>query len=130
VFQMWLGLPYPSIVGIPRCMCTHPIDIIGVHFLCCAHGNECTSTHDAICDIFVTIAQDPDFHVGWKQLHTFPSTTFHSCQHYVHQRWNLHLNWHYHCILNTSGFISLIMNNSKICYLRRGSNQTKEICNQ
>jgi hypothetical protein len=36
VLQMWLGLPYPSIVGIPRCVCTHPINTIGVHlFMLC-----------------------------------------------------------------------------------------------
>jgi hypothetical protein len=38
-------------------------------------------THDVVCDTFVAIAQDADFHVGWEQLHALPSTTFHSsCQ--------------------------------------------------
>jgi len=28
----WLGLPHPLIVNIPRCVCTHPIDPISIHF--------------------------------------------------------------------------------------------------
>jgi hypothetical protein len=74
-------LPHPLIVGIPWCMCTHPIDYMGVHLLRCTHDNEHTWTHDAICNTFVTIAWDDDFHVGHKQLHVIPSTTFNSfCQ--------------------------------------------------
>jgi len=71
---MWLGLPNPSIVGIPWCV--HPIDLMGIHFLCRVHGNEHTITHDAICDTFVAITRDAGFHVGWEQLHALPSTTF------------------------------------------------------
>jgi hypothetical protein len=58
-------------------MCTHPIDATCVHFLHCTHGNEHTCTHDVVHNTFVAIARDADFHVGWKQLHTLPSTTFH-----------------------------------------------------
>ncbi len=43
----WLGLPHPLIIGIFWCVCTHPIDAIGVHLLCYAHDNEMlTSTWD------------------------------------------------------------------------------------
>jgi hypothetical protein len=35
-------------------------------------------THDAVCNTFAAVAQDVGFHVGWKQLHTLPSTMFHS----------------------------------------------------
>ncbi len=35
--------------------CAHPINPMGIHFLCCVHGNEHTRTHDVVCDIFVTI---------------------------------------------------------------------------
>jgi hypothetical protein len=52
-----------------------------IHFLRCAHGNECTKTHDAIRDTFVAIVQDASFHMGREQLHVLPSTTFNSfCQ--------------------------------------------------
>jgi hypothetical protein len=57
-------------------MCTHPIDPIGIHLLHCTHGNEHTRTHDVICDIIAAIVQDAGFHMGQKQLHTFPSATF------------------------------------------------------
>jgi hypothetical protein len=55
VFWIWLRLPHPSIVGIFQCVCTHPIDLMGIHLLRRAHGNERTWTHDALCDTFATI---------------------------------------------------------------------------
>ncbi len=78
---MWLGLLRPLIANTPWCMCTHPIDPMGVHLLCCFHGNECTCIHDAVRDTFTAIVQDVSFHVGRKQLHAFPSSMlnfFHS----------------------------------------------------
>jgi hypothetical protein len=51
---------------------------MSIHFLRCVHGNECIRTHDVICDTFVTIAWNATFHVGRKQLHALPSTTFNS----------------------------------------------------
>jgi hypothetical protein len=80
-FHTLLGQPYPSIVGIFWCVCIHPIDLMGIHLLHCVHANEHIKTHDVICDTFVAIAWDVDFHVGWKQLHVFPSITFN----YSHQ---------------------------------------------
>jgi len=77
-FCMRLGLPHPSIANIPRCVCTHPIDPMGIHFLHCVHGNERTKTHDIICDTFVAIMQDVNFHMKQEQLHALPSTTFNS----------------------------------------------------
>jgi hypothetical protein len=49
---------------------------MGIHLLWCVHGNEHIGTHDAIRNIFVTIAWDAGFHVGQEQLHVLPSTTF------------------------------------------------------
>jgi hypothetical protein len=74
-FCIQFTLPHPSIASIPRCVCTHPINPIGIHFLCFAHGNECIGTHDIIRDIFVAIARDASFHVGREQLHALPSIT-------------------------------------------------------
>jgi hypothetical protein len=76
--RTWLGPPHPLIASILRCVCTHPINPMGTHFLRYVHSNECTGTHDAIRDTFVTIVRDASFHMGWKQLHAFPSTTFNS----------------------------------------------------
>jgi hypothetical protein len=73
-YQTWLGLPHPSIISIPQCMCTHCINPVGIHFLHCVPGKERTWTHDAIHDTFITIAWNVGFHMGWKQLHAFPST--------------------------------------------------------
>jgi hypothetical protein len=64
--HMRLGLPHPSITNIYQCVCTHPIDPMGIHLLCCAHGNERIRTHNAICDTFVAITQNVSFHVGRK----------------------------------------------------------------
>jgi hypothetical protein len=51
---------------------------MGIHFLCYAHGNKHTGTHDAICNTFVAIEWDAGFHMGQEQLHVFPLTTFNS----------------------------------------------------
>jgi hypothetical protein len=75
-FHTWLKLSHLSIVGIPQCVCTHPIDPTNIHFLHCVHGNERTGTHDAICNTFVAIMQDASLHMGWEQLHVLPLTTF------------------------------------------------------
>ncbi len=65
-FQMWFGLPHPSIASIFGCVCTHPIDIMGIHFLCCIHGNKCTRSHDVVHNTFVAIVWNVNFHMGWK----------------------------------------------------------------
>jgi len=49
---------------------------MGIHLLCCIRGNKCMETHDAVCNTFATIVWDAGFHMGWKQLHALPSTTF------------------------------------------------------
>jgi hypothetical protein len=73
-----LGLPHPLIAGILQCVCTHPMNLMGIHLLCCAHGNKHIRIHDAICNTFTAIIWDVDFHVGWKQIHVFLSNTFNS----------------------------------------------------
>jgi hypothetical protein len=73
-----LRLPHPSITSLPRCVCTTPIDLVNIHLLCCTHGKERTRTHDVICDIFASIAQDASFHMEWKQLHVLPLIMFNS----------------------------------------------------
>jgi len=47
----------------PQCVCTHPIDPMGIHLLCCAHGKECTGTHDVIYGTFAAIVRDASFHM-------------------------------------------------------------------
>jgi len=66
MLRTWFGLPHLSIVGIPQCVCTHPIDATGVHLLSSTHGNEHTCIHDVVHNIFAAFAWDANFHVGWK----------------------------------------------------------------
>jgi hypothetical protein len=81
---LWIqpGVPHPSITNILWCVCTHPIDLMGMHVLCCVHGNERITTHGIVHNTFATIAQDVGFHVGWKQLHVLLLIMFNSS----HQR--------------------------------------------
>jgi len=46
---------------------------MGIHLLCCAHGNKCTWTHDAVRNAFVAIVQYDGFHIRQEQLHAFLS---------------------------------------------------------
>jgi hypothetical protein len=47
-------------------VCTHPINLMSIHFLCCTHDNECIGTHDEVPNTFVAIMRDVGFHVGKK----------------------------------------------------------------
>jgi hypothetical protein len=77
----WLGPPHPLIACILWCVCTHSIDLMGIHLLSCVHDNERSRIHDAIHDTFVAITWNDGFHLWWKQLHALPLTTFNSyCQ--------------------------------------------------
>jgi len=121
-----LELPHPSIVGILQCVCTHPIDSMGIHLLHCVHGNECMGTHDVVHDTFVAIMQDVGFHVRKKQLHAFLSSMFNSF-HWWADIVLTNPSQHCHCQPNMNGFTSPILHNSKICCLWCGSSQRKEL---
>jgi len=45
--------------------------------------HECIGIHDVVHDIFATIVWDVSFHMGRKQLHALPSTTFNSFRQWV-----------------------------------------------
>jgi hypothetical protein len=47
-------------------VCTHPIDLMGIHLLRCVHSNKCTRIHDVIYDTFAVIARDVGFQMGWE----------------------------------------------------------------
>jgi hypothetical protein len=57
--------------------------LVGIHFWHYAHDNECIRTHDAICDNFVIIAWDVNFHVGWEQLYALFLNMFNSFYQWV-----------------------------------------------
>jgi hypothetical protein len=72
----WLSsLVFFTMLG---CVCTRPIDLMGIHFLRCTYNNEHTWTHDAIRDIFDAIAWNIYFHMKQEYLHAFHSITFNS----------------------------------------------------
>jgi hypothetical protein len=113
-----------------QCVCTYPINSMGIHFLHYTHGNEHTRAHVVVRDTFVAIARDFGFHVGWKQLHVLLSTMFNSFCWWVD-------------IVFTKDDIHTLINvvivdpsrmdllpwlcNSRICCLWCGSNQRKEL---
>jgi hypothetical protein len=76
MFRTQLGLPHNAIASIYWCVCTHPINPMGINLLCYAHDDERIGTHDVVCYTFVDIACNVDFHIGWGQLYVFPSTMF------------------------------------------------------
>jgi hypothetical protein len=82
-FRTWLVQPHPSIRGVSWCVCTHPINLMGIHLLRCADGNERIRTHDVIYDTFVAIAWNVGFHLGRKQLHALLSTTLNSFHQWI-----------------------------------------------
>lgn len=64
-----LGLPHPLIHGFSQCICRQPINSIGIHLLCYAHGGERIVTHDVDQGFFTSIVRDDGFHVSCKQTH-------------------------------------------------------------
>jgi hypothetical protein len=62
-------------------------------------------------------------HTFFNRVRLFLSMSWH----YVHQRWNLLPSWCCHCQSNINKFASLILCNSRICYLRNNSSQRKEL---
>jgi len=130
-FCMRLRLPHFSITSILQCVHTHPIDFMGIHLLSCVHGNECIGGHHAIPDTFVAITWNDGFPRGMKaitcasfnHIQLFSSMNWHC----AYQRWHSHLNWCCHCQPNTSGFTSMILCNSRICYFWCSSSQEKDL---
>ncbi len=126
---MWLGLAHPSITSLPQCVCTHPIDPMGIHFLCCAHGNECMGTHDAIHNTFVIIVWDVGLYMGQEQLHALPLAKLNS------------FCWWINIVFNKDAIrtlIDIVITNplhvdlppqfcTRICYFQYNSNQRKEL---
>jgi len=64
-FWTRLGLPHHSIINIFWCVCTCPINPMGIHLLYCTQGNKRMGTHHVAHDTFVAIAWNVGFHMGW-----------------------------------------------------------------
>jgi hypothetical protein len=100
-------------------MCVHPIGPMGIHLLCCVHGNECIKTHDSwhLCHhwakCWLPHGRKIITCVSFNHIQLLLSMS----RHCAYQRWHSHFNRRCHCRPNASGFISLILHNSRIYYV-------------
>jgi hypothetical protein len=126
---MQLKLPHPSIANILWCVCIHPISPMGIHLLCCAHGNECIRTHDSwhLCHhwakCWLPCGTRIITCVSFNHIQLLSSTNWH----YANQKWHSHFNQHCHCWHNVSRFTSLILYNSRIYSLWWNLGQGKNL---
>jgi hypothetical protein len=58
-----LDISHPLVLGVSHCIYNQPLDPMGIHFLCYAHGEEGSISHDILRDVFVGIAKDVRFHI-------------------------------------------------------------------
>jgi hypothetical protein len=129
---MQLKLPHPSIASIFWCVWTHPIDPMDIHFLRCAHSDKHTRTQDTICNqhlcchyvkCWFPCGTKTITYASFNHIELLSLTNWH----YAYQRWHLHLSERCYCWSNVIKFISLILRNSRICYLRCNSSQRKDL---
>jgi hypothetical protein len=43
-----LGLSHPLLLGVSHCICSQPLDPMGIHLFCCAHGGEKMTSHNVM----------------------------------------------------------------------------------
>jgi hypothetical protein len=58
-----LGFFHSLIFGVSHYICNQPLDPVGIHLFHHAHGEERTTLHDFVRDVFATIARDVGFNV-------------------------------------------------------------------
>lgn len=93
-----LGFPQLMVKGLAHCICGHPIDLMGIHFLQCSHGREHIIFHDAVQDAFVSIVKNVRFYVSHEQTHVLLTflpllqSFVMMCQHYSIHIWGSHSN--------------------------------------
>jgi hypothetical protein len=64
-----LGLPHMLTFGLSHYIYGQPLDLMGIHLFCCAHGGEKTTSHNVIWDAFVSITKYVGFHGVREQTH-------------------------------------------------------------
>ncbi len=57
-------MPHPLALRLSHYICGQPLDSMGIHLFRCAHGEEKTTSHDAVRDAFASIVTDVGFHVA------------------------------------------------------------------
>jgi hypothetical protein len=78
-----LDLSHPLVFGVSHCICSEPLDPIGIHLLCCTHCGERMASHDVVWDVFTTITIDVRFHVSQEQTHVLPPHALQFLCHWV-----------------------------------------------
>jgi hypothetical protein len=76
-----LGLPHLLTFGLSHYIYGQPLDLMGIHLFCCAHGGEKKKSHNVISDAFASITRDVGFHGAREQTHILLLLTIQSsCQ--------------------------------------------------
>jgi hypothetical protein len=73
--RIQLELPHLLVTCLTHCVCTHLIDLLGIHLLQCSCGNEHIGTHDTFHDVLHPLQRNLVFHVIQEQLHVLFSPT-------------------------------------------------------
>jgi hypothetical protein len=72
--------PHPSITCLLGCVCTRPIDPLGIHLLWCSHGANALA-HITQFLMSLHPFKEVGFHVVQEQLHILPSTMLQTSKH-------------------------------------------------
>ncbi len=59
-----LCLSHLLILGVSHCICSQPLDPMGIHLFHCIHGGEKMVSHDVVRDVFTAIGKSARFHVS------------------------------------------------------------------
>ncbi len=66
-----IGLLPSLALGLSHSIYGQPLDPMGIHLFCCAHGGNRTTSHDVVQDVFTSITRNASFHVAHQQTMFF-----------------------------------------------------------
>jgi hypothetical protein len=58
-----LGVSHPLILGVSHCICSQPLDVMGIHLFHYTHGADKMVLHDVVRDVFMAIGKSARFDV-------------------------------------------------------------------
>ncbi len=53
-----LGFSHFLVFGVSNCICSQPLNLMGIHLLHCAHDGEKMVSYDVVRDAFVALVKD------------------------------------------------------------------------
>ncbi len=83
-----LGFPHPLVLKMSYCICSQPLDPMGIPLVQCVHGGERMASHGVVWNAFEVITRDEKFHVSWKHTHVLQCFALQS----LHRRINIVLS--------------------------------------